>query len=469
MGTISGALNLITGALQADQSALNVVANNVANASNATYTREVPNWSENQPVYVNGVAIATGVAMTGGVSQRDRVLEQRLQQQQQVSSGSAALLTALTTMQSSFTVASSASSTGGNIGTDITNFFDAYTQLESNPTSNSLRQQVLSSATVLAGDVSSTATSLNDQQASLDQSATTIASQVNTLTTALAQVNQQIQSLSPNSDAGTLEDQRQSDLSQLSKLVGVNQITTENNGLSITTTGGQLLVSEGSSFQITTGTVNGVTHFFAGGTDITSALTTGGGQIGGVLTARDQSIPTTLAGLDQLAYGIATQVNAVNNSGTDLAGDNGNAGNIFNAPAQVAGSAESMSVVMTNPDLIAAAATGAGTGDNSNAVTAANLATQATIGGQTPSNFYSNLVSTLGASVNETTIQNTAQTASVTQLQTQVSSLSSVNLDEEASNMQQFQRTYQAASQVFTMLNTIMASAINMGVETAVS
>jgi flagellar hook-associated protein 1 FlgK len=468
MGTISAALSLITSALNADQSALDVVSNNVANASNTAYTREVPNWAENQPIYINGISYGAGVTMTGGVSQRDRVLDQRLQQQTQASASSSALLTALTTLQSSFTVASTASSSG-NIGSDITNFFNAYTQLESNPTSNPLRQQILASATTLAGDISSTASNLNQQEASLDQSASTVAAQVNSLTKSLAQVNQQIQSLSPNEDAGALEDERQSDLSQLSQLIGVNQITTENNGMSITTTSGQLLVSEGSSDAITTGAVNGVTHFFAGGVDITSSLATGGGQIGGLLTARDQSIPTTLSALDQLAYGISTQVNTVNNAGTDLSGDNGNAGNIFSAPAQVAGSAESMQVVMTDPNKIAAAGLGKGTGDDSNALVAAGLATQSIVNGQTPSNFYSNLVSTVGASVNQTTIQNTALNASVNQLQTQVSSLSSVSLDEEASNMQQFQRSYQAASQVFTILNTIVASAINLGVETAAS
>ena len=62
---------------------------------------------------------------------------------------------------------------------------------------------------------------------------------------AIAQLNQQIQSTSPNADAGALEDQRQQDLSKLSQLIGINQITTENNGLSITTTSGQTLVSEG--------------------------------------------------------------------------------------------------------------------------------------------------------------------------------------------------------------------------------
>ena len=468
MGTINSAMALITGALDADQVALNVTSNNVANASNQTYTREVPNWSENQPIYLNGLPQGTGITVTGGVSQRDRVLNQRLDQQQQLSASSTSLLTALTTLQGSFTPASGSGSTG-NIGTDITNFFDAYTQLESSPTSNPLRQQILSSATTLAGDISSTAASLNAQQSSLDQSATTVVAQVNALTASLAQVTQQIQSLSPNQDAGTLEDQRQSDLSQLSQLIGINQITTEKNGISVTTTGGQLLASEGASFQITSGSVNGVTHFFLGTTDVTAALATGGGQLGGILTARDQSIPTTLASLDQLAYSLATQLNTVNNAGTDLAGDNGNAGNIFNAPTQVAGSAAALQVVLTDPNKIAAAGLGLGTGDNSNAVAAANLATQAFVNGQTPSDFYSNLVSTLGATVSETTTQNTALTASVTQLQTQVSSLSGVSLDDEAANLEEFQRSYQAASQTFTILNSVFASALNLGVETAVA
>jgi flagellar hook-associated protein 1 FlgK len=468
MATINSAITLITSALDADQAALNITSNNVANASNQSYTREVPNWQENQPIYINGVSYATGVTVTGGVSQRDRVLEQRLQQQTQLSSASSSLLSALTTLQSSFTPASGTSTTG-DIGTDITNFFDAYTQLAASPTNNADRQAVLSSATTLAGDIASTAQSINAQQSSLDQSANTIVTQVNALTTSLAQVNAEIQSSSPNQDAGPLEDQRQSDLSQLANLIGINQITTEKNGLSVTTTGGQLLVSEGNSLQITTGDVGGLTHFYLNGTDITSELDSGGGELGGILTARDQSLPNTVAALDQLAYSLSTSVNTINNAGTDLEGDNGNAGDIFNAPTQVAGSAQAMSVVMTDPDKIAAAGLGQGTGDGSNAMAAANLATQSIINNETPSNYYSNLISTLGALVSQTTTENTALSASVTQLQTQRDALSSVNLDEEASNLEEFQRSYQAASQVFTILNSVMASALNLGVETAVA
>jgi flagellar hook-associated protein 1 len=466
MGTISSAFNLMSQALQADQAALNVVANNVANANTPGYTRQTPNWQENSPVEIGGISYGTGATETGSTSQRDRVLEERLDQQQQLSSSSGARLTALNTMEALFTP-DSGSSTAGDIGSDITSFFDSFASLEANPTNNALREEVLSSASTLAGDVSGAAAGLNSQRAALDQEASGVLSQVNSLTQTIAQLNLQIQSTSPGADAGALEDQRQQDLSQLSNLIGINQVTTEDNGLSITTTSGQLLVSQGQNFAITTGSASGMTHFFVGGTDITSQLAAGGGQLGGYLTARDTDIPNALGSLDQLAYSVSTEVNAQNNAGLDLNGSSG--ADIFAAPGAVAGSAAAMSVTMTDPSGIAAAAVGQGTGDNSNAVALADLATQGIVSGQTPINYYSNFVSTLGSTVSQVQTENTAQNASVSQLQTQRNALSSVNLNDEASAMTTLERSYQAAAQVFSMLNSIMASALNLGQETAVS
>jgi flagellar hook-associated protein 1 len=483
MGTINSALNLISSALDADQAALNVVSNNVANADTTGYTREIPNFQEAPPTEINGVAYGMGATVTGATSVRDRVLEQRLSQQQQLSSASSTRLTALDTLQALFTPDSgSSTSTAGDIGSDLTSFFNSVSSLESNPTNNALRQDVLSTASTLAGDISNAAASLSTQQSALDQEATGIASQVNALTSAIAQLNQQIQSRSPTADAGILEDQRQQDISQLSRLIGINQVTTENNGLSITTTSGQLLVSQSTSYQLTTGKSGGVNHFYIGGTDVTTELTTGGGELGGYLTVRDQDIPNATASLDQLAYSVSTQVNALNNAGTDLNGEEGTGTNssgvtgtgttplyIFNQPTQVSGSALAMSVVMTDPNEIAAAALGSGTGDNSNVLSVATFATQATVNGLTPSNYYSQFVSQLGSTISRVQTESTSQSASVTQLQSQIDSLSGVNLNDEASSMQRYERAYQAASEVFTILNQVMASALNLGVQTAVA
>jgi len=157
-----------------------------------------------------------------------------------------------------------------------------------------------------------------------------------------------------------------------------------------------------------------------------------------------------------------------------MSGATGTAANplyIFNEPAAgaVAGSAANMRVVMSDPNEISAVGLGQGTGDNSNATALAALASQPIVNGQTPTNYYSQFVSQLGSAVSEVAAQNTAQNASVTQLQTQSDSLSSVNLNDEASAMQQLETSYQAASQVFNILNTVMTSVLNLGVETAVS
>jgi flagellar hook-associated protein 1 FlgK len=717
MGTISSAFSITSGALDADQAALSIVANNVANANTPGYTREIPNWQENPPVIINGVVNGTGVTETGPTSVRDRVLLERLNQQQQLASASGSRLTALNTLEALFTPDSgSSSSTAGDIGSDLTSFFSSFASLEANPTDNALRQQVLSSASTLASDISNAAASLNTQSTALGQEAAGVTSQVNALTSAIAQVNQQIMTTSPNADAGTLEDQRQQDLSQLSQLIGINQITTQDNGLAITTTGGQLLVAGSSSFQMTSGTVDGATHLFVGTVDATSELASGGGELGGYLTARDQDIPSVMSSLDQLAYSVSTNVNALNNTGTDLDGNTGTVAAplyIFNEPAAsppaaMTGSAANMSVVMTDPNQIAAAGLGQGTGDNSNAVAMANLANQSLImpsattifsvtqnlnaatpvagtvtgnvkvydslgnsynatitytnegantwdysismpdtvapntsvanqvsysfglgetvdpgtnltitgtkgvgtativappvaageavgtagppatgyvaaldaalttagitgvtvsntggvltiagatgtagsviadpvvsantsgvltfnaggnlltpaadvnnitfsglsdgaaalnldwglyaangtanisqtaaaslqsaqsqngfaspnDGQTPTDFYSSMVSDLGSTVSQAQTENTAQNASVTQLQTQNNALSEVSLNDEASNMTTFERSYQAASQTFAILNTVMAAALNLGDQTAVS
>lgn len=465
MGTISTAFSLMSQALDNDQAALNVVANNVANASTPGYTEQRPTWRENPPVTIAGIAYGMGATETGAASQRDRVLEERLDQQQQMASASEARLTALNAMQALFTPAAGTSA-AGDIGSDITGFFDSFSSLEANPTDNALRQEVLSSASTLAGDISNAAASLNAQRTALDQEASGIVGQVNSLTQSLAQLNLEIQSSSPEGDAGVLEDQRQQDLSQLAKLIGINQVTTENNGLSVTTTAGQLLASEGESFALTTGMVNGVTHFFVGTADVTQQLATGGGELGGYLTARDADIPQAVGALDELAYGIATAVNAQNNAGTDLNGAPG--GEIFSAPAQVAGYAAAMSVSMSDPDAIAAAAAGQGSGDNSNAVALASLGAKAIAGTLTPINYFSNFVSTLGATAAQVQTENSAHNASVSQLQTQRNALSSVNLNDEASALTRLERSYQAAAQVFSILNTILASALNLGEQTTV-
>jgi flagellar hook-associated protein 1 FlgK len=91
------------------------------------------------------------------------------------------------------------------------------------------------------------------------------------------------------------------------------------------------------------------------------------------------------------------------------------------------------------------------------------------VGSQTATGFLASFLAQVGSDTSGVTTNNTAQQAALTQLTTQRDSLSGVSLDQEASNLTQYQRSYQAASQVFTIVDSLMASAINLGVETTVT
>jgi flagellar hook-associated protein 1 len=476
MATISTAFDITTGALDADQSALNIVANNTANANTPGYTLEVSNWEQNDSVSLNGVNYGMGATVTRANSQRSLVLERAMQQQTQTQSASSTRLTALNQMQALFSGATSAgtdTSAASGIGTDLSNFFDALSSLEGSPADDSRREQVLSTAGTLAADFNSAASQLESQRQSLDEQSSSVVGEANSLLTNIAQLNAEIESTSPNVDAGTLEDQRQQNLAELSQLMGINEITTENNGLTVTTAGGALLVSEGKAYQVTSGESDGVTHMFdSEGNDITSDLTAGGGELGGILTARDEDIPQVESALDTLAYAAGSQVNALNESGSDL---NGNAGTaIFSLPAGATsadptGSAAAISVLMTDPSLIAAASSNAGPSDGANATAMAALQSSAIVGGTTPTAYFSDFVTTLGSLVSEVSNENTAQQAALTQLQNQIGALSGVNLNDEAAQLETLEQSYQAASKLFTVLDQVMISALNLGVETTYS
>ena len=469
MGTLTSILDIARQALTADQLALNATANNVANQNTPGYTRETVSFQSVDSVSLSGSSQSQGVSATES-SQRDRILEQRVQQQTQTVAQSGALGSALQQVENIFGLSStssgSASVSSSELGGAINSFFSSLSSLEGNP-STSTRQSVLSAATALVGAFNDASNQLAQISTGLNQEVSSDVSQVNSLTSSIASLNAQIASVSPNGDAGTLEDQRQEDIDQLSQLVGLDQISTSQNGISLTTSNGAALVSGSQAFQMSTTQVGGNTNVLAGypPQDVTSSLT--GGDMGGALQARDQNLSAYSSALDSLAFAIGNAVNTQNEQGADSSGNPGQA--IFSLPSSATGAAASIAVSATGPGAIAAASTGEGSSGNENATALANLSTADIVGSQTATEFLSSLLGQIGSEASGVTTYNTAQQAALTQLTTQRDSLSGVSLDQEAANLTQYQRSYQAASQVFTIADALMASAINLGVQTSVT
>jgi len=91
------------------------------------------------------------------------------------------------------------------------------------------------------------------------------------------------------------------------------------------------------------------------------------------------------------------------------------------------------------------------------------FATPSASTGQTPSVYYSNIVFGVGSDVANGTAELTSSQLVLQQLQDQRNSISGVSLDEEAANMLQFQRAYEAATHVITAVDEMLTAVLNMG------
>lgn len=145
MGSLFGSLHIALGALAADQGAVAITSNNIANVNTAGYTREQVNLSENSPVQAGNLVFGTGVTLGQTTSIRDSLLEQRIDQENQSAGQLSAFLGPLNQIQSLFNETS-----GAGLQTPLTAFFNSLSQLSGNPSDPSLREGVITAGQNLA-------------------------------------------------------------------------------------------------------------------------------------------------------------------------------------------------------------------------------------------------------------------------------------------------------------------------------
>jgi flagellar hook-associated protein 1 FlgK len=471
MSSLLGALSISLSALSADQVEVDVTSNNLANANTTGYARRQVILQE-QPALASGILgdIGGGVAATSVESVRDPLLDSRVQQETQQQSASQEIVSAMQPVQTLFTTGN------GGVSDAMTAFFSSLQSLSTSPTDSTLRATVLTDANNLAGAFQNTASQLTSAQQNLDLGVTQTVGQVNQLTTQLAQVNHQLTTAQASGLSGNdLEDQQQNLMSQLSGLIGFS-VTQSSEGLTLTTANGAPLVVGGESFALSTA-VNSSTGFqdvlSAQGQDITSEISAG--QLGGIIQARDGNIASILSGLNTLASSFSAAINKVNMAGYDA---NGKAGQAMFSVTAGSGAAQSMSVALADPSQIAASSTPPTTtagssptpsDDNNNLLAMINVGEQPLVNSDTPTQYLSGMVFQVGNDVSQAQSESDASSLMLQQLQDEQGSVEGVSTDEEASNLITYQRAYQAAAQVVSVVNELTLASINLGVEAAMT
>jgi flagellar hook-associated protein 1 len=457
MGSLFASLGIALGAMEADRGAVEITGNNIANVNTTGYSREQVNLHENAPVEIGNILFGTGVTLGQTTSVRDALLEQRLDQENQSASQLNSFLGAMNQVQSLFK-----ETAGSGLQSPLSAFFNSLTQLSTDPSNASYRQGVLTAGQNLASAFQQDSSNLKSLQGNTDLSVVQSVDQINQLTQQIAGLNVQVSGLeSIGQDPGAFLDQRTQLVRQLSGLIDISETSAGNGSLTIATTSGAVLVDGSQSFGLTTQVNPNTTYHdvFSNGVDITSNIT--GGSLGGAIQARDQAIPSVLNQLDTLAYNLETSFNTQSRAGFDA---NGIAGvNFFTQPASPASAASSIAVAISDPNLVAASSDGS-VGSNGNAQALANLQNQTIVSGQTPFDYYSNLVFQIGNQVSQAQSEQTAVSLLQQQLADQRGAVSGVSLDEEAVNLIRYQSAYVASANVVNVVNQLLTTTIHMTV-----
>lgn len=197
-----------------------------------------------------------------------------------------------------------------------------------------------------------------------------------------------------------------------------------------------------------------------------------GGEILALLEARDDIILGHLAAFDEIAYGLANEMNAIHYAGHGT-GDNAMTTGIayFEPIALKYGASRNLTLnaaIENDSSLFAAASDDGsghtlGEGDGTNALRMAQLKQAKVLEGGSASfnGYYETFISEIGSQGQRARTMASNQRALVTQIDTQRQSVMGVNLDEEMMGIIRFQQAFNAMSRFITTQDELLDKIIN--------
>ncbi|MGP2412878.1 flagellar hook-associated protein FlgK [Pantoea ananatis] len=322
---MSSIINSAMSGLSAAQAALSTTSNNISNYTVAGYSRQTTILAEANSTLQGKSYYGNGVNVTGVQREYDSFIAAQLR-------GSSATYNAANTQYSQVSNIDDLMSTSTtNLSTAIQGFFSNMQNVVSNANDPAARQSMLSNSQGLVNQFQTQAQYLTNMQNSVNTNITSNVDQINTFTTQISNLNQQIAKLSTANGAtpNDLLDQRDQLVNGLNNIVGVTVSQQDGsytvsmaNGLSLVN-GFQStkLVAMPSSSDLTRTTV-GYVDPQAGNVQLPeSSITTG--SLGGMLSFRSQDLDLAQNQLGQLAAAFTTSFNAVHKQGFDSNGNQG--------------------------------------------------------------------------------------------------------------------------------------------------
>lgn len=318
MSGIMGLMDIAKRALAANQLGVEVTGNNIANVNTPGYSRQRVIFETSQALPMPYGPLGYGVQISGIERAFDPLVAARLDQNTSSLADYQARKADLDQIASLFN-----ETQDGGLSQLLSEFWDAWNDVADNPTGAGERQTLLGQAQTLADAFSFRADQLVQARNDITQRIGPIIEEINAHTARIAQLNAEIQAIeTPEQHANDLRDERQSELNQLSELIGIRYYTSGDGTINVTLANGVSLVQSMDSYtlrsEITSSDTVAIIWEGPGGTeeDVTSGLE--GGELSGHIAVRDTLIPQFQEDLDALAQELIAGVNTLHSQGVGL-------------------------------------------------------------------------------------------------------------------------------------------------------
>ncbi|MGC7838786.1 flagellar hook-associated protein FlgK [Pseudomonas wayambapalatensis] len=315
-------INIGMSGLGAAQSGMYTLGNNIANADVDSYSRQ-QNVQKTKGSQQNGnVFIGSGTTLADVRRVYNSFLENQLRTTTSLSSDANSYLNQINPLDTAL------SSADTGITAALKGFFTAMQDAAAKPNEDASRQLLLTSAQSLAKRFNSLSTQLNQQNSNINANMASIADQVNKLTSTIAQYNDQIARVSAiQGQPNDLLDQRDGAVRELNKLIGSQVVEREGNYDIYLPNGQALVLGKTTQTLEVAPNRNDPTRMSLminrGSTKMDITDTTTGGELGGLLRYRKDTLDPALNELGRVALVVSDAINSQLGQGVDKNGEFG--------------------------------------------------------------------------------------------------------------------------------------------------
>jgi len=459
-------MRISTSSLRANQTAIEVTSHNVANMNTDGYARQSASLEPDVPRQQGNIYLGSGVLVANIQRAEDRYIYYNLIVASSSLGAQDTKTSGLDYLQEIFNEQSSE-----GISSALDDFWNSWSDLAASPEGRPERSALVGTTEIMITEFHNANSRLRDLQNNSNNEIKYIVEDINLITEQIADLNVRVQQMeAAGQSAGDYRTERNVLMQELATKINYTYFEDANGMVTINLAGGLPLVEQTtvSTIDLQANPANNgyydVVLVSKQGNEFNITNDISGGEIYGHLQVRDNYTEDMLDRLDELAYALIDEVNAIHVTGYGL---NGATGNNFFSPLASADDASALisldAAITGDLNNIAAALTN-NTGDNQIANQLAALRDASTMGGGTSTfaTFYSSMVADIGVETQNAMREYTHTESVIAQMENMRESQTGVVLEEEMANLIRFQQAYQAAARVINTASDMIEVLSNL-------